>query len=188
MVSLTHDLSYAGMVAGLQMQEQRRVESLRAEAFVRDHVNLYARNLKALAGIPTMDRSGAKQKVSEPFGRWVAALDVHWAMKADPRGVAEEWEKLYEDIYKILLPQGHWYKLGMSRDPWLRAPYDDTYGTKVHVFRVARSRRTENWRLILNAKEATPAFVKGYNAVYDHLMKVPTVASAAPKLTRLEVG
>lgn len=178
----------ANPVEYLKQQEQRRIEYDRGQIAIYELVSLYGKNLYCNRSILKQDRSAAKARISEPFGKWVAALEFYLHSHGDSRRIPREHKDLYDEIWDVLKPRSHWYWAGWARDPWLAPAYDQTYGGK-HVFDVTGSYWTGQSRLILNPKEATPGFINGYNAVYDQLIGNPAVGSdAKKKLKRLKLN
>ncbi|MDW3205975.1 MAG: hypothetical protein R8L07_10590 [Alphaproteobacteria bacterium] len=177
----------ANPVAYQRQQEQQMQNFHQAQTLLFDTMMLYGRNLDASRQILLQDRSAAKKGISEAFGKWVASLDFFLQVFGDSRRIPKKYQDLYTEVYEVLRPRSHWHQLGAARDPWLAAPYDSTY-CGVHIFNIPANNWSGKRRLILNPKEATPGFIKGYNQVYDQLMGNPTIAASAKRIKRLDVN
>lgn len=145
----------------------------------------YGLMLKDSEFLKGSDRSTAKQQLSNLFGCWVASLEFFLRISQCTRRVPEDFLDLYTRLWDIFRPRMHWYSFSV-REPWLVAPYDDTYSGG-HAFRIPM----HHWwpgegkmRILINPKEATPAFIVGYNRVYDELIGCPGLRGQV-KLRRL---
>lgn len=186
MVGRTYAMDGASIAADMEIQRQGMIAHDAALMQLFEDVKTYGRTLDASRQILKMDRSAAKVRISEPFGRWVASLDFFLQMARGGSSIPKKYQDLYTEIYDVLRPRSHWHQLGGARDPWLAAPYDSTYGPGRHVFTIPANNWSAKNRLIQNSEEATPGFIAGYNEVYDKLMGNPAISSAMRGMKRLK--
>ena len=165
-------------------QERRSAEYDATTQLLYKAMVKYGLMLKDAESSTSQDRSTAKQQLSNAFGSWVASLEFFLRVKQWTRRIPEDFLGIYDRAWEVFRPRSHWYALG-AREPWLIAPHDASY--LGHVFRIPHHHwwpGRSSMRILTEPQEATPAFVVGYNRVYDELIGLPQVKEQV-KLRRL---